>query len=149
MPGNRTWSNSFGSSGTAVQRWSAIQHTHEPCSKKYPNLESNQDQDFRKVSCCPLHHRDTRADDWICTSALPFSVEPRRHQARAQGVEPCPPGLEAGCSPRSTLAYSKGDRRESNPHFLLHRQTCRNRYTTDTMLTDTTRCQKFSGRSGS
>lgn len=33
-----------------------------------------------------------RADDWICTSmkrftrASPFSVEPRRHQARARGV---------------------------------------------------------------
>ena len=51
---------------------------------KYPDLESNQDQDLRRVLCCPLHHRDVRADDWICTSItpltrrMPFSVEPRR-----------------------------------------------------------------------
>ena len=51
----------------------------------------------------------SRADDWIRTSIYrftrpaPFSVEPRRHQARARGVEPRPPVLEAGCSPRSTL----------------------------------------------
>ena len=55
----------------------------------------------------------SRADDWIRTSInrpkkatqskpAPFSVEPRR-QARARGVEPRPPVLEAGCSPRSTL----------------------------------------------
>ena len=51
----------------------------------------------------------SRADDWIrisinrFTRPAPFSVEPRRHQARARGVEPRPPVLEAGCSPRSTL----------------------------------------------
>ena len=54
-------------------------------SSRRPDLESNQDQDLRRVLCCPLHHRDTRADDWICTSIIrftrpaPFSVEPRRH----------------------------------------------------------------------
>jgi hypothetical protein len=52
-----------------------------------------------------------RADDWIRTSMslftrqAPFSVEPRR-QARARGVEPRPPALETGCSPRSTLVCS-------------------------------------------
>ena len=46
-----------------------------------------------------------RADDWICTSIIrftrpaPFSVEPRRQ-------------------------IKKGDRRELNPHLLLHRQAC-------------------------
>ena len=25
---------------------------------KYPDLESNQDQDLRRVSCDPLHYRD-------------------------------------------------------------------------------------------
>ncbi len=46
-----------------------------------------------------------RADDWICTSIIrftrpaPFSVEPRRQ-------------------------IQKGDRRELNPHLLLHRQAC-------------------------
>ena len=73
---NRTWSNSFGSCH-------AIQHTDEP-KRQHPDLESNQDQDLRRVLCCPLHHRDTRADDWIRTSInrftrpAPFSVEPRR-----------------------------------------------------------------------
>ena len=51
---------------------------------QYPDLESNQDPNLRRVRCVPLHHRDTRADDWICTSmsrftkAVPFYVEPRR-----------------------------------------------------------------------
>jgi hypothetical protein len=88
----------------------AIRYTTGTCSCcKRRNLESNQDQDLRRVLCCPLHHRDTRADDWIRTSInrftrpAPFSVEPRRHKARARGVEPRPPVLEAGCSPRSTL----------------------------------------------
>ena len=53
---------------------------------QYPGLDSNQDQDLRRVLCCPLHHRDPRADDWTCTSMIPltrrmpFSVEPRRLQ---------------------------------------------------------------------
>ena len=73
---NRTWSNSFGSCH-------AIQHTHEP-NCQYPDLESNQDPNLRRVRCVPFHHRDARADDWICTSmsrftrAVPFYVEPRR-----------------------------------------------------------------------
>ena len=53
---------------------------------QHPDLESNQVQGFRKALCDPLHHRDkqTRADDWICTSMErftgppPFSIEPRR-----------------------------------------------------------------------
>lgn len=54
---------------------------------QYPDLESNQDLDLRRVQCDPLHHRDIRADDWICTSInrftgpAPFSIEPRRHVA--------------------------------------------------------------------
>ena len=40
---------------------------------EYPDLESNQDQDLRRVSCDPLHHRDVRADDWICTSIIRFT----------------------------------------------------------------------------
>jgi hypothetical protein len=59
-----------------------------------------------------------RADDWICTSmsrftrAEPFCIEPRR---QIQVVE-------------------RVLRGESNPHLLVHSQTCRNRYTTRTML---------------
>ncbi len=58
----------------------------------------------------------TRADDWIRTSmirltrAAPSSVEPRRHRPNHQGR-----------------------RRESNPHLLVHSQSCRNRYTTATV----------------
>ena len=58
-------------------------------SKQYPDLDSNQDLNLRRVRCDPLHHRDAnsnRADDWIRTSMdrftkpAPFFVEPRRHQ---------------------------------------------------------------------
>lgn len=54
--------------------------------RQYPDLDSNQDQDLRRVLCCPLHHRDARADDWIRTSIIrftrpaPYSVEPRRQK---------------------------------------------------------------------
>ena len=112
----------------------AIQHTRRPCFQ-YPDLESNQDQDLRRVLCYPLHHRDTRADDWIRTSIIPltkrapFSVEPRRQvKAGVQGVEPCLAVLEAACFPEAHSCNSafvvKGDRWELNPHLLLHRQTC-------------------------
>jgi hypothetical protein len=77
-----------------------------------PNLESNQDQDLRKVLCCPLHHRDVFKQE-PTTGFAPAStgLQDRRlsqsshvgNQARARGVEPRPPVLEAGCSPRSTL----------------------------------------------
>ena len=65
---------------------SATPPGHVLLSYQRPNLESNQDQDLRRVLCCPLHHRDVRADDWICTSIVPltrrapFYVEPRRHK---------------------------------------------------------------------
>ena len=62
-----------------------------------PDLESNQDQDLRRVLCAPLHHRDNshgRADDWIRTSMnpltrrMPFLIEPRRHEcSRPAGRE--------------------------------------------------------------
>jgi hypothetical protein len=81
-----------------------------PRGQKYPGPDSNRDPDFRKVRCCPLHHQDERrADGWIRTSMrrftgpLPFSVEPRRQEAGAQGFEPCEAALETACSPRSTL----------------------------------------------
>ena len=57
--------------------------------EQYPDLESNQDLNLRRVRCDPLHHRDAdsnRADDWIRTSMdrftkpAPFFVEPRRHK---------------------------------------------------------------------
>ena len=79
---NRTWSNSFGS-------WHAVRHTHG--LSQYPDPELNQDQDLRSVLCCPLHHRDARADDWIRTSMnrftrpAPFCVEPRRRQRVSEG----------------------------------------------------------------
>ena len=50
-----------------------------------------------------------RADGWIrasmrrFTGPLPFSIEPRRQRAGAQGFEPCGAALETACSPRSTL----------------------------------------------
>ena len=53
------------------------------------------------------------ADDWIRTSMIrftkpaPFSVEPRRHQAGVQGIEPCWAGLEAACFPEAHSCSSK------------------------------------------
>ena len=47
---NRTWSDSFGSCH-------AIRHNHGPCCQ-YPDLESNQDRNLRRIPCAPLHHRD-------------------------------------------------------------------------------------------
>jgi hypothetical protein len=99
------WSCSF-------EHCCAIRHTRKALSCKYPDLDSNQGPDLRRVRCNPLHHRDpkpSRADGWIRTSIslftrqAPFYVEPRR-QARARGVEPRPSALETDCSPRSTLA---------------------------------------------
>ena len=93
---------------------------HRDVFNEHPDLESNQVQGFRKALCDPLHHRDnhrTRADDWSCTSIErftgppPFSIEPRRQQARARGVEPRAAGLESACSPRSTLVYRLRSRR--------------------------------------
>jgi hypothetical protein len=63
-----------------------IRHTRKAFSfSQYPDLESNQDFDLRRVACDPLHHQDIeRADDWIrasilrFTRPLPFYVEPRR-----------------------------------------------------------------------
>ena len=79
---NRTWSG-HRPQGGRFGSCHAIQHTHGP-NCQYPDLESNQDLDFRRVPCGPLHYRDERADDWIRTSmnrftrAVPFYVEPRR-----------------------------------------------------------------------
>ena len=48
--------------------------------------------------------------------------------------------LSSGLKP-TVSCLSKGIRWGSNPYLLLHRQACRNRYTTDTMNTDTqSRC---------
>ena len=93
----------------AVSRTAVQSGTLAGCVNQYPDLDLNQGLNLRRVQCVPLHHRDKRADDWICTSIcrltkpVPSSVEPRRRQARARGVEPRAPVLEAGCSPRSTL----------------------------------------------
>ena len=86
----------------------AVRHTRRAYCQKYPDLDSNQDQDLRGVLCDPLHHRDTRADDWTCTSIIRFTKPAPNYsatsaKARVRGVEPRRPGLEAGCSPKSTL----------------------------------------------
>ncbi len=67
--------------------------------RQYLDLESNQDLDFRRVPCGPLHYRDTRADDWICTSIIRFTrpapiwVEPRR-RLKANSFQPSAFGRE-------------------------------------------------------
>ena len=88
-PRNRTSSCSF-------EDCRAIRHTRRRIASQYPDLESNQDLDLRRVRCDPLHHRDkfTRADDWICTSIIrftrppPFSVEPRRQKHECEESNP-------------------------------------------------------------
>ena len=94
---------------------SATPPGHVSLSFQRPNLDSNQDQDLRTVLCCPLHHRDVssiqsrRLDSHqhqpVYKTGAFLSRATSASQARAQGVEPCPPGLEAGCSPRSTLVW--------------------------------------------
>ena len=37
----------------------AVHHTRRPCCQR-PDLESNQDQNLRRIPCAPLHHRDNR-----------------------------------------------------------------------------------------
>ncbi len=76
-------------------------------SQPDPDLESNQDLNFRTVPCGPLHYRDMEPTAGFAPASIGvqnrcLTVRPRR-QARARGVEPRPPVLEAGCSPRSTL----------------------------------------------
>ena len=82
---------------------------------KYPDLESNQDQDLRTVLCCPLHHRDKRADDWICTSIIrftrpaPYSVEPRRRQGDRPGSNRHMPGPQPGALPIKLQPPAEGE----------------------------------------
>ena len=106
MSGNRTPSRSF-------EDCDAIQHTHTAC--KYLDLESNQDLDFRRVLCDPLHHRDMGPTTGFAPASS--GLQDRRlsrsshvGKARAQGFEPCPSVLEADCSPRSTLAFRVTER---------------------------------------
>lgn len=46
---SRTWSRGLGNR-------CALQNTYGP---QYPDLDSNQDPDLRRVRCNPLHHRDS------------------------------------------------------------------------------------------
>ena len=109
---NRTWSTSFAGSranpahsednclvSSAPPRSRTSSCSFEDChasitlaghQSKYPDLDSNQDHELRRLGCDPLHHRDkfhTRADDWIRTSMnrftrpAPFSFEPRRQSS--------------------------------------------------------------------
>ena len=70
-----------------------------------------------------------RADDWICTSIIrftgpaPYSVEPRRQKQECKESNPAQRFWRPLASQKHTPVI-KGDRRELNPHFLLHRQAC-------------------------
>ena len=70
-----------------------------------------------------------RADDWICTSIIrftrpaPFSVEPRRQKQECKESNPAQRFWRPLASQKHTPVI-KGDRRELNPHLLLHRQAC-------------------------
>lgn len=113
---------------------------HPQGPMQYPDLESNQNLDLRRVQCDPLHHRDK--------------------SARARGFEPHAAVLEAACSPRSTLVYElsaesperrarrwhlsgsrlsalslckQGVRGELNPPLRRSQRRVPNRYTTNTI----------------
>ena len=87
-------------------------------SDKYLARESNPVQRFRKPSC--VHHTRkagyflvTKIERWVririnqFTKSASFFIQ-LLWRARVQGVEPRAPGLEAGCSPRSTLVITWG-----------------------------------------
>ena len=97
-----------------------VRHTHKAINyAQYPDLESNQDLDLRRVRCDPLHHRDKT------TLSQSRRLDSHQHQpvyktgaflsratsavfktrARVRGVEPRNAVLEAACPPRSTLVY--------------------------------------------
>ena len=108
--------------------------TTPPGHQKHPSLDSNQVQDLRRVSCCPLHHWDVRADDWIRTSIIrpskstlsrpaPYSVEPRRQKQECKESNPAGRFWRPLASQKHTPEF-KGIRRELNPYLLLHRQVC-------------------------
>ena len=62
---------------------------HRDVFNKYPDQESNLDQGLRSALCDPLHHRDrqTRADDWICTSMMRFTKPPPRCSATSASFQ--------------------------------------------------------------
>src|SRR6267142_2444086 len=53
-PRNRTSSCSF-------EDCRAVRHTRRTSSLHYPDLESNQDLDLRRVQCYPLHHQNKQS----------------------------------------------------------------------------------------
>ena len=79
------------------------------------------------------------ADDWIRTSMIrftrpaPFSVEPRRHQAGVQGIEPCWAGLEAACFPEAHSCNFKGHPTGFEPVPPASQAGVPTKYTTDTI----------------
>ena len=100
--------------------------------QQHPDLESNQVQGFRKALCDPLHHRDkqTRADDWICTSIErftgppPFSIEPRRQSSRSARIRTPSGGfggrfLSQEDTPVSAPGLATGDRWRNNYSFSV------------------------------
>ena len=103
-PRNRTSSCSF-------EGCRAIRHTRRATIMQYPDLESNQDLDLRRVQCDPLHHRDRSQSRRLDSHQHDAGLRDRRlsqsshvgNQARAQGFEPRAAALETACSPRSTL----------------------------------------------
>ena len=99
---------------TAMQSGTLAGHTSRN-RKQYPDLDSNQDLNLRRVRCDPLHHRDARQSRRpdsrrhgapcyrITGKTGAFLSRATSAKARAQGVEPRGAALETACSPRSTL----------------------------------------------
>jgi hypothetical protein len=131
-PRNRTSSRSF-------EDCCAVRHTRR--ARNYPDLDSNQGLDFRRVPCLPLHHRDdSRADGWIRTSMrrftgpLPFSVEPRRQKQERKdsnpverlwrppalpGAHSCPQGCLRGIEPAASTFTASHAFRLHHRHHLF------------------------------
>ena len=90
-----------------VSKTTVLPSHSQGISLKRPDLESNQDQDLRRVLCCPLHHRvlhvayGTRGDRWelnpylllhrqMCITA--YTTDTIKVSAEGKGFEPSSPG---------------------------------------------------------
>ncbi len=83
---------------------SATPSGHVCFSIQRPNLDSNQDQDLRTVLCCPLPTTgfapaSTGLQDRRLSQSSHVGIKHEREESKER-----PPVVEAGCSPRSTLA---------------------------------------------
>ena len=90
-----------------LRRPPCVRHTREETTQ-CPCQESNLVFDLRGVACRPSHAKGSIEADGRTRTGMNLLTRQGPHRsatsaaAGAQGFEPCPRGLEARCSPRST-----------------------------------------------